>query len=89
MVPKVDIVDTGANYVMIGKKLAEKMELTDVNLYEGITYNTAKGDSYKSRGVTKRKVAIILRPGQSDEAKVFLHVLVDNATTYDILMGVH
>ena len=89
VVPKVVIVDTGANYVMIGEKLAEQMEITDADLFEGITYNTAKGDNHKSRGVTKRKVAITMWPGQSDEAKVFLHVMVNNATTYDILLGAH
>ena len=89
VVPKTVIIDTGAKYVMIGKRLAEQMEITDADLFEGITYNTAEGDSHKSRGVTKWKVAIILRPGQADEAKVFLHVMVDNATTYDILLGAH
>ena len=39
--------------------------------------------------MTKRKVAIILRPGQANEAKVYLHVMVDNAKTYDILLGAH
>ena len=87
VVPKVVIVDTGAKYVMIGKQLAEHMELSDADLFEGIKYNTTEGESHKSRGVTKRKVGIVLRPGQADEAKVFLHVMVDNATTYDILLG--
>ena len=32
--PKGVIVDTGTNYVMIGKKLAEHMELTDADLFE-------------------------------------------------------
>ena len=39
--------------------------------------------------MTKRKVAIVLRPGQADEARVYLHVMVNNATTYDILLGAH
>ena len=65
------------------------MNLQDADLHEGITYNTAKGESHKSRGVTKRKVSIVLRPSHSDETKVYLHVMVDNATTYDILLGAH
>ena len=39
--------------------------------------------------MTKRKLAIVLRPVQADEAKLYLHVMVDNATTYDILLGAH
>ena len=87
--PSVVVVDTGANYVMVGKRLAKQMELKDADLFEWITYNTAEGKSHKSRGVTKRKLAIVLRPGQSDEAKVYLHVMMDSATTYDILLGAH
>ena len=64
VVPSVVIVDTGANYVMVGKRLGEQMELKDADLFEGITYNTAEGESHKSRGVTKRKVAIVLRPAK-------------------------
>ena len=74
---------------MVGKRLAEQMELKDAELFEGITYNTIEGESHKSRGVTKRKVAIVLRPSQADEATVYLYVMVDNATTYDILLGAH
>ena len=89
VVPSVVIVDTGANYVMVGKRLAKEMELKDADLFEGIIYNTVEDESHKSRGVTKRKAAIVLRPGQADEATVYLHVMVDNATTYDILLGAH
>ena len=37
--------------------------------------------------MTKHKVAIVLRPSHSYETKVYLHVMVENATTYDILLG--
>ena len=36
VVPKVVIVDTSANYVMIGKKMAAQMELTNADLFEGV-----------------------------------------------------
>ena len=48
VVPKVVIVDTGANYVMIGKKLAEQMEITD-----------AEGDFSRGSHTTQLKETII------------------------------
>ena len=90
VVPKDGIVlDTGANFVMLGKRVVDQMGLTDADLNEGITYTVASGASAKCRGVTKKKVAILLLPGTIHEVKAFLHVLVDNATSYDVLLGAH
>ena len=81
------MVDTGANYEMIGKKMATQMDLQGSDLIEGITYITVEGEIHKSRCVSKRQVAIALKPGKLYEAKVYLHVMADNATTYDALLG--
>lgn len=87
VIPGIVVVDTGANYVMIGKKLDAQMDSHDSHVIEGIAYNRAEGKSHISRGVTKKKVATTLKHGQSTEAKVYLHGMFDNATTYVVLLG--
>ena len=81
------VVDTGANYVRIGKKQAERMGITNVDLAASIPYLTADGSTARCTGVTKKTVAIRLLPGTVNEAHV--HILVDNAETYDVLLGSH
>ena len=39
------VVDTGANYVMIGKRQAERMGITDADLAASIPYLAARPDA--------------------------------------------
>ena len=74
---------------MIGKRVAEMMKIKDEVLLAGISYTMAYGETERCRGVTKRKVKVCLNEGTPDEACVYLHILVDNATSYDVLIGAH
>ena len=74
---------------MIGKRVADALGLQAKDLDEGITYTVASGASAKCRGVTKKQLAIYLLPGTLDQVTAHLHVLVDNATSYDVLVGAH
>ena len=87
--PEICIWDTGANYVMIGKRVADMMKINDEDLHAGISYTMASGETARCRGVTKRKVKVCLNEGTPDEACVYLHILVDNAISYDVLIGAH
>ena len=83
------VLDPGANFVMIGKMVADALGLQAKDLDEGITHTVASGASAKCRGVTKKKLAICLLPRTPDQVTAYLHVLVDNATSYDVLIGAH
>jgi hypothetical protein len=83
------VVDTGANFVMIGQRQADRMGITDADLEEGIPYLTADGGTAKCRGVTRQRVKIALLAGTPDETLAHLHILVDKADTYDVLLGAH
>ena len=83
------VLDPGANFVMIGKRVADALGLQAKDLDEGITYTVASGAFAECRGVTKKTLAICLLLGTPDQVTSHLHVQVDNATSYDVLIGAH
>ena len=74
---------------MIGKRVADALGLRAKDLDEGIPHTVASRAFAKCRGVTKKKIVICLLLGTPDQVRAHLHILVDNATSYDLLIGAH
>ncbi|CAI7742404.1 unnamed protein product, partial [Closterium sp. NIES-54] len=83
------VVDTGAQSVLIGKKLTEQLraqgELEIVS--KGILIMTADGGPPKWMPCTREPIEITLRPGEKGETKIRVQCGLTESEDYDILLG--
>ncbi|CAI7818818.1 unnamed protein product [Closterium sp. NIES-54] len=83
------VVDTGAQSVLIGKKLTEQLraqgELEIVS--KGILIMTADAGAPKWMPCTREPIEITLRPGEKGETKIRVQCGLTESEDYDILLG--
>ncbi|CAI7933580.1 unnamed protein product [Closterium sp. NIES-54] len=83
------VVDTGAQSVLIGKKLAEQLKAQgDLELVErGLLILTAEGGAPKWMPCTKEPIEISLQLGEKGETKIRVQCGMTESDDYDILLG--
>ena len=80
-------VHSGATAPMLGIEFAKSIGLVGDKLKPGINYTGASGELKRCVGVSRDKVKFILDGGGVGETTVELEVMVENATSYDVLAG--
>ncbi|CAI7850249.1 unnamed protein product [Closterium sp. NIES-54] len=83
------VVDTGAQNVLIGKKLGEHLKAQgDLELVErGLLIMTAEGGAPKWMPCTKEPIKITLQPGEKGETKIRVQCGMTESDDYDIVLG--
>ncbi|CAI7735718.1 unnamed protein product, partial [Closterium sp. NIES-54] len=83
------VVDTGAQSVLIGKKLGEQLKAQgDLELVErGLLILTAEGGAPKWMPCTMEPIEITLQPGEKGETKIRVQCGMTESDDYDILLG--
>ncbi|CAI7783389.1 unnamed protein product [Closterium sp. NIES-53] len=83
------ILDTGAQSVMLGKRLAEKLGLTGPgqHIRRGMLVMTAEGGEPKWLPCTKNLVEIVLMPGREEQTSIRLQCGISDSEGFDVLLG--
>ncbi|CAI7839924.1 unnamed protein product [Closterium sp. NIES-54] len=83
------VVDTRAQSVLIGKKLAEQLKAQgDLELVErGLLIMTTEGGAPKWMPCTKEPIEITLQPREKGETKIRVQCGMTESDNYDILLG--
>ena len=80
--------DTGAQLVMLGKRLATELGLVASDLDScPFMVATSLGGTEQPRGVTKEPLCLRFQVGSDAYAYTIVRCVVTNAETYDILVG--
>ncbi|CAI7897332.1 unnamed protein product [Closterium sp. NIES-54] len=84
------IIDTGAHPVLIGKRLAQQLQLDrpERQIEEGLLLMTAEGGGTKWMPKTRSTVEIYIRQGSPEESSVRLQCENSPSEDYDLLLGV-
>ncbi|CAI7874169.1 unnamed protein product [Closterium sp. NIES-53] len=82
------IIDTGAHHFLLGKDLAQRLELDQPNrlITQGIMVMTAEGGEPKWMACTRMPVEVILRPGTKDECRIRMRCGISPSEDYDLLI---
>ena len=86
--PKRVLLETGAQPVMLGRRLANELDLVphDLDLYP-FTIATSLGGTEQPPGLTKEPLLLQFKVETDSYTYVVVRCVVTNATTYDILLG--
>ena len=80
--------DTGAQPVMIGKRLADDLQITASDLEPcPFMIATSVGGTEKASGMTKEALRLQFKVGSDNYTYLSVKVVVTGALTYDILLG--
>ncbi|CAI7765399.1 unnamed protein product [Closterium sp. NIES-54] len=84
------IIDTGAHPVLIGKRLAQQLQLDrpERQIEEGLLLMTAEGGGTKWMPKNRSTVEIYIRQGSPEESSVRLQCGISPSEDYDLLLGV-
>ena len=86
--PRVVLLDTGAQPVILGVEFAKKMGLLDSKLRKSMwQIRTASGSVEEVLGESSDLISLIFNGGTDQELHLKLRCLVTNATSYDVLIG--
>ena len=88
--PQRVLMDTGAQSVMLGKRLAAELGLVASNLDScPFMVATSLGGTEQPRGITKEPLHLRFQVGSDAYAYIVIRCVVTNAETYDNLVGQH
>ncbi|CAM6104163.1 unnamed protein product [Calypogeia fissa] len=86
--PKVVMLDTGAQPVIIGVQFAKKIGLLDTNLQKSMwQIRTASGAVEEVLGESSTLLTLAFNQGTDQALEFQVRCLVTNATSYDVLIG--
>ena len=86
--PRVVLLDTGAQPVILGVDFAKKMGLLDSKLRKSMwQIRTASGSVEEVLGESSDLISLTFNGGTDQELHLKLRFLVTNATSYDVLVG--
>ena len=86
--PQRVLMDTGAQPVMLGKKLVAELGLRAFDLDScPFMVATSLGGTEQPRGITKEPLLLRFQVGSDAYAYTTIRCVVTNAETYDILVG--
>ena len=86
--PRVVLLDTGAQPVILGVDFAKKMGLLDSKLRKSMwQIRTASGSVEEVLGESSDLISLTFNGGTDQELHLKLRCLVTNATSYDVLVG--
>lgn len=82
------LIDTGAEPVLVGRRIGEALALYGGKLEDcEVKNSTAAGTSESIMGRTKNPVRVVLNPRRARECVISVKCLVTDATSYDVLLG--
>ncbi len=86
--PRVVLLDTGAQPVILGVQFAKKMGMLDSNLRKSMwQIRTASGSVEEVLGESSDLITLKFNEGTDQELCLQVRCLVTNATSYDVLIG--
>ncbi len=86
--PRVVLLDTGAQPVILGVQFAKKMGMLDSNLRKSMwQIRTASGNVEELLGESSDLITLKFNEGADQELCLHVKCLVTNATSYDVLIG--